>query len=283
MTSEVLNADAGAEREKNYAAQLRALRDEREAILDLTHPDLQPELANLRRIRAHKQQVEADKATYKRADSRARAASERLSADSEFEAAKADLRVAMLASNGAVRRRVDALRAPRSSVKRRRPSSSATSPRRVVRRTETPAFVASLERQGVVRLGLSPDEVNADLAAAMRSVDVARTRALPPGATAGSSEGAFAPAGERVHTSRGTLHFHDDVFEKGDTVAIYANKPSSLPKYHGVIQVINRREVNVMSGEAGGHKVMVSHLKSGRFIMKRDPTGTALRNARLPK
>lgn len=46
---------------------------------------------------------------------------------------------------------------------------------------------------------------------------------------------------EQVRTARCILHFHVDVFDKGDTFVIYPAKTGSLPKYYSLILVINRK------------------------------------------
>lgn len=247
-------------RDGEHEEQLAQLRDEREMILAQTHPDLVSELAVLRTARTARLKVACDARAYRLADARARAELDARVARSEFAAAKAALRAQMLGANGGVRKRVDALRAalplpasPAAVVRRRRHVT--TSRVRPLATTLSSRFVADLERQGVLRLALAPDDVNADLATVLRSVASA---VAPQGAPA-AEHGAAAQdpyasmnPNEHVHTSRGILHYHDDVFEKGDTVAVYPSKIGSLPKYHGPILAINRKELTIRSGENTG-------------------------------
>lgn len=131
-------------------------------------------------------------------------------------------------------------------------------------------FVASLEGQGLVRVALTPDEVNADLAGILRGTDSARTNgstvlplvmgnasggpggspsggALPPSQPP-SASGMVAKHAEKVHSSRGTLHYHDTTYEKGDQVAIYSNaQPKPTLRYKGTVTSINSKEITIHS------------------------------------
>lgn len=112
-----------------------------------------------------------------------------------------------------------------------------------------PNFLASLEGQGMVRVALTPDEVNSDIAVILQGLDSVRTN------------GAARPAAERptdivgrnadkIHSSRGTLHYHDISYEKADKVSIFAcNKPNT-PKYSGTIMSVNSKEIHICASDS---------------------------------
>jgi hypothetical protein len=83
-----------------------------------------------------------------------------------------------------------------------------------------PQLASSLESQGLLRIVLSPDEVNSDIAQIIARMDNNRATTMaglaPPRVELTAS--AAARKIEAIHSSRGILHFHNEVFEKGDQI-----------------------------------------------------------------
>ncbi len=230
-------------------AEMKVVRVAREAILNQTHPELKAELAKIASVRETRLRVARDARTLRLADARARAKAESRNAMAQYTAAKFALRTHMLR---------------RSAISRASIAKNTGSVRKRQR-----SFVHTLERQGVLRLALAPDAVNADLAAAKLAAD------------RGVDADFVVPGGERVHTARGILHVHDDVVEKGHTVAVWQGKAGTLPKWHGEVVGINRKEISIRTADNQTNKVYVKELKNGRFVIKRDYEGNALRNKKL--
>lgn len=129
-------------------------------------------------------------------------------------------------------------------------------------------FVASLEGQGLVRVALTPDEVNADLAGILRGIDTSRTNGSGfslvmsnpggphnssspgglPTTQSQSASGVVTKHAEKVHSSRGTLHYHDKIYEKGDQVTVFFNNQSKpFLRCKGTVISINSKEIFIRS------------------------------------
>jgi hypothetical protein len=151
-----------------------------------------------------------------------------------------------------------------------------------------PQLAASLEAQGLVRVKLAPDEMNRDVALILQRMDAARHAGTAGGTGAGGVGALSAGVGaigavaarkktEAIHSSRGILHFHSEVFEKGESVVAYA--PGSLhpPKYSGIIMSINSKEIQVRAhtngsdGKPETNRVYVSHLRKDTIRIKHAP------------
>lgn len=127
--------------------------------------------------------------------------------------------------------------------------------------TPRPRPVTSLEAQNLVRVALNPDDVNRDLSEIIARLDAAR--GTPRDSSAG---GASARKSDAIHSSRGILHFHNEVFEKGDAISAFA-PGKTAPKFSGVIQSVNGKEIMVRASKVGNdgkmesHRIYVSHLR----------------------
>lgn len=231
-------------------AEMDSLRSERDSILNHSHPALKVELAQLAAVRDTRLRVACDARKLRLADARARAKAENRNANAQCTAAKAALRTHMLR---------------RAAISR---TTFVKSDAGVARKRQR-SFVHALERQGVLRLALAPDAVNADLAAAKLAADRAVDADF------------IVSGGERVHTARGILHIHDEVVEKGHIVAVWQSKSGTLPKWHGEVVGINRKEISIRTSDNQTHKVFVKELKQARFVIKRDYDGNGLRNKKL--
>jgi hypothetical protein len=169
-----------------------------------------------------------------------------------------------------------------------------------------PQLAAGFEAQGLIRVKLAPDEVNRDLALILQRLDAARASgtagaagvaagvgavgvvggaAGAVGAAGGSGAGTLAVAGagrktDAIHSSRGILHFHSEVFEKGESVVAYTPGKLHPPKYAGIIMSINSKEIQVRSHAAGPdgkqetNRVYVSHLRKDSIRIKHAPPPT---------
>lgn len=273
-------------------AELAKISEEYEQIVTQAHPGVKAELERLQAVRAQRMKVAEDARALRTADAKSRTAMDHHIANAEYRAAKSALRAQLLQISAAVRG---------AAITKRRPRSA--------------QYMRSLERSGVLRLALSPDDVTGDLAA-MRRGSVSEAAASGAGGSGGGSGGAGAGAGVSgggsgvgggagdgdgagagagagdwtasvpVHTVHGRLHFHDAVFEKGYTVAVYPNKPGSLPRYHGEVVAITRKEISIRINDGkrdapSTAKVGVSGLKTGKWVIKRDKDGSSLRSKKL--
>jgi hypothetical protein len=133
-------------------------------------------------------------------------------------------------------------------------------------------LAGTLEGQGLVRVGLAPDEINRDLALILSRMEHSRATTGAIAAAVHGSNAAGSVVGssrktDPIHSSRGILHFHDQVFEKGDSIIAFLPKKQSSPKYSGVIMSLNGKEIMVRShkpnaeGKQETNRVYVSHLR----------------------
>jgi hypothetical protein len=139
-----------------------------------------------------------------------------------------------------------------------------------------PQLAAALESRGLVRIALSPDEVNRDIAQIVARMDNTRAAAAPgpsPSRIELTASGS-ARKGEAIHSSRGILHFHNEVFEKGDNIIAYVPSKPHPPKHIGVILSINSKEIQVRSQRPGNdakpetNRIYVSHLRKDTIRIK---------------
>lgn len=140
-------------------------------------------------------------------------------------------------------------------------------------------LASSLESQGLIRVALGPDEINRDLAIILRRLDTARANSVPQVASTPRAEGVSsgvmgAQKSDSIHSSRGILHFHNEVFEKGDNVVAYLPDKPHPPKFAGVILSVNSKEIQVKSHRSGPdgkpetNRVYVSHLRKDSIRIK---------------
>lgn len=187
-------------------------------------------------------------------------------------------------------------------------------------------FINSLEGQGLVRVALTPDEVNADLEVIFRDAVSVKSNGYGAGGNATLLTGQYGLGGivgerkgdggggtgdsqrvggkrgrsrgdgyngagaaalfmgsitnrpdgitnkaDKVHISKGTLHYFDSNFEKGDRVAVYNTRPKPSLRFDGVLVSVNAKEIIIRSGSGAAstpHRVFVSYLCSGRYLLK---------------
>lgn len=176
----------------------------------------------------------------------------------ELERDKRLLRSRMLTSANDRRRRLHSLRISNISKKKKRVRSNSdkSSPSISV----TPRFLINLERQGMLRVALTPDEVTEDLNQLLNAIDAPRqvssTRHI-------DRVGDIIAKSDKIHSSKGTLHYYDMRFEKGDTVTVSSKAKSiSETKWQfrcsGIIMSVNSKEMHVHVNEDG--KLCVSHI-----------------------
>lgn len=130
--------------------------------------------------------------------------------------------------------------------KKRRATAVERSAKRA-RTAENRAFLSSLESQGLVRVSLTPDEVNNDLALILTGLDSARSTG-PPRTPAPRPTDSATRGLEKIHSSRGTLHYHDITYEKGDRASIFAyNRPNTklALRYSGTLLSVNSKEIQI--------------------------------------
>ena len=102
----------------------------------------------------------------------------------------------------------------------------------------------------MVRVGLTPDEVNKDLARILGAMDSAKNPSQRPSSERPAETSTKTV--DKIHSSRGILHYHDNTYEKGDRISILAHGKSSSSstlslRYSGSLLSINAKEVQIMS------------------------------------
>lgn len=163
------------------------------------------------------------------------------------------------------RKRIDAARAPGVSKKKKRRANSERLAKRV-RQDPTSRYLSALESQGLLRVAATPDEVNHDLAQILHAVESGRIHAPPRLALDHVSSRTVA---EKIQCTKGVLHYHDDVFEKGDRIALHVEgKSGGGVKVVGFIQILNVKELVVRADDGNTTKVPVSHIRNGRYSIK---------------
>lgn len=135
--------------------------------------------------------------------------------------------------------------------KKRRSSGGERSTKRL-RAEGNRAFLSSLENQGMLRVAATPDEVNNDLALILHGMDSARANgsSRPPVERPTDS---CVRGVDKIHSSRGILHYHDITYEKGDRVAMFGQgRPNGGPRHHrysGVILTVNSKELHIKADD----------------------------------
>lgn len=135
-------------------------------------------------------------------------------------------------------------------------------------------LVTALQREGVVRVALTADEINGDLAALLATYDAAQRargaerREAAAASGEGRPGGAAAARSNDVVVARGVLQLHAETYAQGDHVAVLSPKSAS-PKYIGWICSINSKEVQIRDVRDVAHRVYVSHLRNNRLFLRR--------------
>ncbi len=130
----------------NSNARLEELSIEREQILNMIHPALQEGLTELRRDRDELLEATHHERAYRLADCRARTKSEISQVNKEFERKKSDLRLSILRRRHDIEKRLEIERMNTVSYRNRESG-----------------FLEELERNGLISLRLTPDEIKEDL------------------------------------------------------------------------------------------------------------------------
>lgn len=169
----------------------------------------------------------------------------------EFERGKRRLQSAMLDIAAERRRRLEVTRNGAISKKRRRGRTSTNDRFRSSKPSiKSQPFITSLEAQGLVRIALTPDEVNADLEGILQGVDSAKLNGFPALLVNTPQEGGIPKQLEKVHSSRGILHYHDATYEKNDRVAVYSNtRPKPTLRYEGTVISVISKEITIRSDD----------------------------------
>lgn len=132
-----------------------------------------------------------------------------------------------------------------SKKKKRRGHSERLAKR--IRQDPTSPYLSALESQGLLRVAATPDEVNHDLAQILHTVESGRMHApsrLPVDHVSSRS------MAEKIQCTKGVLHYHDDLFEKGDRIALHVEgKSAGNVKVVGVIQSLNFKELSVRADD----------------------------------
>lgn len=103
-----------------------------------------------------------------------------------------------------------------------------------------------------MRLALSPDEVNTDLALILNGIDSARANG-PPRPPVSRPTDTGARSVEKIHSSRGILHYHDITYEKGDRASVFTHARPGVGKiglpYSGTILSVNAKEIQIKTDD----------------------------------
>lgn len=104
----------------------------------------------------------------------------------------------------------------------------------------------------MLRVAATPDEVNNDLAVILHGMDSARANghSRPP---VERPQDLSVRAVDKIHSSRGILHYHEITYEKGDRVAMFSqvrpNGGQRSHKYSGVILAVNSKEIHIKTDD----------------------------------
>lgn len=103
----------------------------------------------------------------------------------------------------------------------------------------------------MLRVAATPDEVNNDLALILHGMD--SQRASGPARIAVDRPQDLSVRGvDKIHSSRGILHYHDITYEKGDRVAMFGQtRPNGTrgSRYSGVILAVSSKELHIKSDD----------------------------------
>lgn len=242
--------DSEAERNRQLDEELRVLQKEREQILAAAEMDSSPMFQDLEKQVKNRFKLAAEYRDLQLANLRSDFKVELQQARNEFQRGKRALLSEILSISVDRRRRLDALRSS-SVAKKKKRSRSVPDKQPKFRPPQKHTFLASLERQGMVRVALTPDEVNNDLAVILQGIDSAKANG-PLRSSVDRPHETSAKNVDKIHSSRGILHYHDINYEKGDQVAIYAHSkapgPKLLLKYSGELLSINSKEITIREG-----------------------------------
>lgn len=185
-------------------------------------------------------------------------------ASDEFTRGKRQLQSAMLGMSTERRQRIDSVIRHSSALasvsglprRRKRGKNGNTQHDRFGRirlcAEKESGFITALENQGLVRIALTPDEVNTDLQLILRHLEDARANSHLVSSsldrrTAENDVGNV----DKIHSSKGTLHYHDITCEKGDRVSIFAaSRPKPSVKYSGIVLSVNPKEITIRADDS---------------------------------
>lgn len=292
---DIESPDDVTSRDRQLAAELEALNKEQHSILSSLHSDDSPLFRDILNLTKRRLQLATDHRDMELRHLADDYHLQRLQADNEFERGKRVLRAEILSVAVDRRKRIDNIRHAPVRKKRRGRTLEKYIKRKIVRQP----FLDSLERQGIVRVSATPDEVNNDLEMILSAIENRKSNGMNRASSnPGNRVQESSKTNDRVLVSKSILHYYDSTFEKGDRVAVFHNPKSavhhrSTPKYTGVLLAVNQKEVTVRTDSGKfipqslfayillpsvsnitcfvsgiDHRVFVSHLLSGKFLMK---------------
>ena len=232
--------DDASSRDLVLARELDALHSEREALLRSFQSDDSPLFQDLLSHTQRRLRLASDHRDMQLRHLEDDYRVQRLAAFTEYERGKRLLRADILALSTEKRRRIDQLRV---SLRKKKRAKDRFAKRPRVRYP----FLENLERQGMVRVSATPDEVNHDIECILAAIDMGKSNGLMRNSVRihDNSKGT-----DRVLVSKNILHYYDSTFEKGDRVAVFAprsNTAKSIPKYTGVLLAVNQKELTIRS------------------------------------
>lgn len=244
---------------ENYGEELRKLEAERDEIIADAGRAVSKVFGHLERQKQRRIKIASDfrdvqlKNLYKQYRAEIQQAADELTRGKrQLQSAMLDIAAEKRQRIDSVLRQANAMPLPAAISRKRRRGKNGLGER--VRGTgragfkRVDSFIDTLENQGLFRIALTPDEVNVDLQMILRKLE---TSVRPNGGVVSPSLDRRAAEAnvrnvEKIHSSKGTLHYHDIKCEKGDRVCIFSgNAPKASAKYSGVILSVNSKEVTI--------------------------------------
>ncbi|CAN8073572.1 unnamed protein product [Agarophyton chilense] len=273
------SADGDAQRDRQLAADLELLRREREQIMAAFNAPSSPLFQKQEALALKRLHIAADHRDLQLSGLGANFHLQLQQAYNEFECDKRRLRTRMLSASVDKRRRLDTMRGLHKKRRRSRGHYE-----RVGRQSVVSPYLNRLEKQGVLRVTLTPDELTADMNDLLNAIDVPVHKSYTH-----TDRVSDAVLLDKIHSSKGTLHYHDVRLEKGDAVEVYWTGKSGgviiegkrVLKYCGVLLSVNAKEIHIRTDNGADHRIYVSHLRSGKLALKigGSANGDAVMNA----
>lgn len=250
--------------EEWYSEELQRLESEREEILSDAKLKTSSVFGHLEHLVKIRMKIACDYRDMQLKNMYNRYNSEVKLAWNEFQKGKQLLQCNMLQSSCARRKRLESHLRENYNPTIKKKSRRGRLSNACIRSGKT---IEKLELQGLVRVALTPDEVNADIDGILNS---------GCGGLVKKNNSVTAAA---LMVSKGILHYCDGIYEIGDWVVVYHNcKARPTVRYEGMVVSVNCKEITIRSGNGAAtgavstdvaHRIFISQLASGKLILKR--------------
>uniref|UniRef100_A0A7S1THN0 Uncharacterized protein n=1 Tax=Compsopogon caeruleus TaxID=31354 RepID=A0A7S1THN0_9RHOD len=246
------------EREAQLESELALLQKERDEILSGVNVEFLKEMAEVERLREQKLAASRDARDYQLWYLNRVFEAEKKSGRDEFCLEKRTARDLMLKINLERKRRMERLPLGMKRNRKWFKDRERLLLEKQNRKVEDPEKASSL-----LRIALSPDEVNQDMDAIFRGLE--KFERIPPQKKASDRYSMYGPS-VGISVSGGQLHYFDQVFERGEAIDVMTK--SSTARISGSLRHIGSKGIEVEHSRSKIEKISMNHLRTGKAVLR---------------